>query len=73
MNLFKERCKELLGGILFVITLSAAIALVAWLMSLSHFTMGILFVLVLLLPVGVTAYGIYWLFVEPFRKTKEDK
>lgn len=68
MKLFKERLKIACGGILLALIMIAPFVLIAWLVSLSHFAASLLYILVLSLPVGCVVYGIYWLFVEPFRK-----
>ena len=71
MDLFKERLKIVLyclWGLIFAIMLFGFI----WLISLSKFlvlflTWALISIIGLVLLFGII-YGIYWLFIEPFRK-----
>lgn len=76
MDLFKERLKivwcEVVTWLLFYILPLTVFILIIWLISLSKslsdfFAWAVLSVLGLAF-LSMIFYGIYWLFVEPFRK-----
>lgn len=76
MDLFKERLKitlYCLRGLIFAIVLFGLILLI----SLSEFS--VLFLTRALISIVgsilifLIIYGIYWLFIDPFRKTKENE
>lgn len=76
MDLFKERLKivwcEVVTCLLFFILPLTVFTLVMWLISLSKslsdFFAWAMISLLGLAFLGMVFYGIYWLFVEPFRK-----
>ena len=73
VKLFKERCKELFSWIFGICVVVMSVVLVLCLIdklpqSLLILMVGIMFVVVGLCCVGGIFYGIYWLFVDPFRK-----
>lgn len=81
MDLFKERLKiawgHVVAWVLFFFLPATLFILTLWVVSLfeslSDFLGWLLLFVIGLILLGGIIHGIYWLFVEPFRKTKEDK
>lgn len=69
MNIFKERLKNTVEAVLFVIIVSFICWTIIWLLATFFgWLFGALIVLLFLFGIG---YFVNWLFIEPFRKRKE--
>jgi hypothetical protein len=72
MDVFKDRLLEFIGCILMVLVIPVVIVSPFWSMNLVHEDLGSWAVGIIFLIAFVAAFVkfIYWLLIEPFRKSK---